>query len=162
MAEIDTNTNAFTVEGLKRLQDELAERKTVKAAEISERLKEARAQGDLSENSEYDDAKEAQAKNESRVMELEEILKNARVIEEDEISKTKVSLGSVVTLRDEESSEESVYSLVNPNEEDIFMNLISAESPVGQAILGKKKGQIVTVSTPVGNLKYKIIKIGKS
>lgn len=161
MAEVDTNTNAFTVEGLKRLQDELAERKTIKAAEISERLKEARAQGDLSENSEYDDAKEAQAKNEARVLELEEILKNARVIEEDEISKTKVSLGSVVTLRDEESAEEAVYSIVNPNEEDIFMNLISTESPVGQAIMGKKKGQIVTVSTPIGNLKYKIVKIGK-
>jgi len=81
---VELEKNAFTVEGLKRLQDELAERKTMKSAEISERLKEARAQGDLSENSEYDDAKEAQAKNETRIMELEDILKNARVIDEDE------------------------------------------------------------------------------
>ena len=88
MIENEMEKNAFTEEGLKRLQDELADRKTIKAAEISERLKDARAQGDLSENSEYDDAKEAQAKNESRIMELEDILKNARVIDEDEISKT--------------------------------------------------------------------------
>lgn len=157
----DQEKNAFTVEGLKRLQDELADRKTAKSAEISERLQEARAQGDLSENSEFDDAKEAQAKNEARILELEEILKDARVIDEDEISKTKVSLGSGVILRDEETGEEESYSLVNPNEEDIFMNLISTESPVGQAILGKKKGQIVDVSTPSGVLKYKVVKIGK-
>lgn len=158
---VELEKNAFTVEGLKRLQDELADRKTVKSAEISERLKEARAQGDLSENSEYDDAKDAQAKNESRILELEDMLKNARVLDEEEISKTKVSLGSLVTLRDEETKEEADYSLVNSNEGDIFMKRISTESPVGQTILGKKKGQIVEVSTPSGTLKYKIIKIGK-
>lgn len=158
---VELEKNAFTVEGLKRLQDELADRKTVRSAEISERLKEARAQGDLSENSEYDDAKEAQAKNESRIMELEDMLKNARVIDEEEISKTKVSLGSLVTLRDEETKEEVDYSLVNASEGDIFMNRISTESPVGQTILGKKKGQIVEVATPMGTLKYKIVKIGK-
>ncbi|MDD3959547.1 MAG: transcription elongation factor GreA [Clostridiaceae bacterium] len=157
----ENEKNAFTVEGLKRLQDELAERKTVKAAEISERLKDARGQGDLTENSEYDDAKEAQAKNEARIMELEEILKNARVIDEEEISKTKVTLGSLVTLRDEETKEETQYSLVNPNEGDIFMNRISSDSPVGQAIHGKKKGQIVDVQTTKGTYKYKIVKIGK-
>ncbi len=157
----ENELNAFTVEGLKRLQDELAERKTVKAAEISERLKDARGQGDLTENSEYDDAKEAQAKNETRIMELEEILKNARVIDEEEISKTKVSLGSLVNLRDEQTKEETQYSLVNPNEGDIFMNRISSDSPVGQAILGKKKGQIVDVQTTSGTFKYKITKIGK-
>ena len=159
MSEIENN--AFTVEGLKRLQDGLAERKTVKAAEISERLKDARGQGDLTENSEYDDAKEAQAKNEARIMELEEILKNARVIDEEEISKTKVSLGSIVTIRDEETKEETQYSIVNPNEGDIFMNRISSDSPVGQAILGKKKGHIADVQTTSGTFKYKIVKIGK-
>jgi transcription elongation factor GreA len=158
---VELEKNAFTVEGLKRLQDELADRKTVKSAEISERLKDARGQGDLSENSEYDDAKEAQAKNESRILELEDILKNARVIDEDEISKTKVTLGSFVTLRDEETKDEAQYSLVNANEGDIFMNRISSESPVGQAILGKKKGQIVDVQTTSGTFKYKIVKIGK-
>ncbi len=159
MPEIEKN--AFTVEGLKRLQDELAERKTTKSAEISERLKDARAQGDLSENSEYDDAKEAQAKNEARIAELEDLLKNARVIDDEEISKTKVTLGSFVFLRDEETKEEAEYSLVNANEEDIFQNRISQESPVGKEIIGKKKGQIVEVSTPRGTLKYKIVKIGK-
>lgn len=94
-------------------------------------------------------------------MELEDMLKNARVLDEDEISKTKVSLGSLVTLRDEETKEEADYSLVNASEGDIFMNRISTESPVGQTILGKKKGQIVEVATPVGTLKYKIVKIGK-
>ena len=151
----------MTVEGLKRLQDELAERKTTKSAEISERLKDARAQGDLSENSEYDDAKEAQAKNEARIAELEDLLKNARVIDDEEISKTKVTLGSFVFLRDEETKEEAEYSLVNANEEDIFQNRISQESPVGKEIIGKKKGQIVEVSTPRGTLKYKIVKLGK-
>ena len=159
MPEIEKN--AFTVEGLKRLQDELAERKTTKSAEISERLKDARAQGDLSENSEYDDAKEAQAKNEARIAELEDLLKNARVIDDEEISKTKVTLGSFVFLRDEVTKEEAEYSLVNANEEDIFQNRISQESPVGKEIIGKKKGQIVEVSTPRGTLKYKIVKIGK-
>ncbi|MFA5727206.1 MAG: transcription elongation factor GreA, partial [Saccharofermentanaceae bacterium] len=94
----DEEKNIYTVEGLKRLQDELAERKTVTAAEISERLNEARAQGDLSENSEYDDAKEAQAKNEARIQELVALLKNATVLDEDDLSTTKVSLGSTIVL----------------------------------------------------------------
>ena len=160
MAE-NVEKNVYTAEGLKRLQDELAERKTTIAAEISERLKEARAQGDLSENSEYDEAKDAQAKNESRIQELIALLKNAEVLADDEISKTKVSLGSTVVIRDEETKEETTYSLVNANEEDIFSNRISVDSPVGQAIKDKKKGQVVEVTTPVGSFKYKIIKIGK-
>jgi len=160
MADIE-KTTAFTVEGLKRLQDELGERKTVISAEISERLKEARAQGDLSENSEYDDAKEAQAKNEARILELEDILKDAVVIDEAEISKTQVSLGSVVLLRDEETKEEVKYSLVNANEGDIFQQRISTDSPVGKAIMGKKKGQVVEVQTVAGTFKYKILKIGR-
>ena len=115
----------FTVEGMKRLQDELEERKTVISGQIAEQLKEARAQGDLSENSEYDEAKDAQAKNEARIMEIEEILKNAEVIDESEISKTKISLGSKVTLRDEETKEEIQYEIVNAKDADIFSNRIS-------------------------------------
>lgn len=153
--------NVYTVEGLKRLQDELADRKTVKSAEIAERLNEARAQGDLSENSEYDDAKEAQAKNESRIQELVALLKNATVLDDDDLSTNKVSLGSTVTLRDEETKEEETYNLVNANEEDIFNFRISIDSPVGQAVIGKKKGQVVEVQTPAGSYKYKVIKIGK-
>ncbi|MBQ0012097.1 MAG: transcription elongation factor GreA [Clostridiales bacterium] len=150
----------FTVEGMKRLQDELEERKTVISGQIAEQLKEARAQGDLSENSEYDEAKDAQAKNEARIMEIEEILKNAEVIDDSEISKTKISLGSKVTLRDEETKEEIQYELVNAKDADIFSNRISQDSPVGKAIMGKKKGQVIEVTTVAGAFKYKITKIG--
>ena len=151
----------FTVEGMKRLQDELEERKTVISGQIAEQLKEARAQGDLSENSEYDEAKDAQAKNEARIMEIEEILKKAEVIDDSEISKTKISLGSKVTLRDEETKEEIQYELVNATDADIFSNRISQDSPVGKAIIGKKKGQVIEVQTVAGVFKYKIIKIGE-
>ncbi len=157
----DENKNVYTAEGFQRLQDELSDRKTRVTAEITQRLAEARAQGDLSENSEYDDAKDAQAKNEQRIKEIEALLKDAVVLGDDEISKTKVSLGSTVTLRDEETKEELVYSLVNENEEDIFNNRLSIKSPVGAAIEGKKKGQVIEVTTGVGAFKYKIIKIGK-
>ena len=150
----------FTVEGMKRLQDELEERKTVISGQIAEQLKEARAQGDLSENSEYDEAKDAQAKNEARIMEIEEILKNAEVIDTSELSKTKISLGSKVTLRDEETKEEIQYELVNAKDADIFSNRISQDSPVGKAIMGKKKGQVVEITTVAGSFKYKITKIG--
>ncbi|MDD2375802.1 MAG: transcription elongation factor GreA [Eubacteriales bacterium] len=151
----------LTHDGLNKLHEELNNRKTVVAAEIAERLKEARALGDLSENSEYDDAKEAQAQNEVRIMEIEGILKNSRVIDDDEISKTKVSIGSQIVLRDEGTGEDMTYILVGTKEEDIFTNRISSESPVGAAIIGKKKGQTVEVHTPVGTLSYKIVKIGK-
>ena len=153
--------NKFTRAGFDELQEELSNRKTTIKAEIAARIEEARAQGDLSENSEYDEAKDAQAKNESRIQELIALLKNAEVLADDEISKTKVSLGSTVVIRDEETKEETTYSLVNANEEDIFSNRISVDSPVGQAIKDKKKGQVVEVTTPAGSFKYKIIKIGK-
>jgi transcription elongation factor GreA len=151
----------MTYEGIKKLQDELENRKTMIAADIAERLKEARALGDLSENSEYDDAKNAQAENEVRIMEIEATLKNAKVIDEDDISKTKVTLGALVKIRDEETREEIDYMLVGNKEEDIFNNKISSDSPVGAAIVGKKKGQIVDVRTPVGLLRYRIVKISK-
>ncbi len=151
----------MTYDGIKQLQEELDQRKLTIAANISERLKEARALGDLTENSEYDDAKTAQAENEMRIMEIESILKNARLIDENEISNTQVSLGALVKIRDEETAEEMEYLLVGTKEQDIFRNKISSESPVGAAIFGKKKGQTVDVSTPMGILRYKIIKISK-
>ncbi len=157
----EENSKVFTSEGFQRLQDELSYLKTTKTAEITERLAEARAQGDLSENSEYDDAKEAQAKNEARIKEIESLLRDAVVLSDDDISKTNVSLGSTVLLRDEETKEEVEYSIVNANEEDIFENRLSVDSPVGKAIVGKKKGATVTVTTPAGAFKYKIVKIGK-
>lgn len=150
----------FTLEGINRLKDELEKRKTEDRSEIAERIKVALSFGDLSENSEYDEAKLAQAMNESRIAELENLLKNARLIEEEDISKTKVALGGKVTLQDMQTNEKTEYLLVSSKEEDIFENKISTDSPVGAAIVGKKKGQIVNVTAPTGILKYKIIKIG--
>lgn len=153
--------NKFTRAGYEELQEELSNRKTVIKAEIGARIEEARAQGDLSENSEYDDAREAQAKNEARIHEIEELLKNAEVSDDDEVLKTVVSFGSTVTLKDLQTKEEEVYTIVGQNEANFFENRISEESPVGAAIMGKKKGNTVEVVTPAGNLKYKIVKIGK-
>lgn len=151
----------MTYEGIKRLQDELEHRKTVVAAEIAERLKEARSLGDLSENSEYDDAKNEQAENEMKIMDIEATLKNSRVIDEDEIDKSKVTLGAKVRIRDEETREEIDYILVGNKEEDIFSNRISSDSPLGAAISGKKRNQVVDVQTPMGVLRYKIMKISR-
>lgn len=151
----------LTSEGIRELQDELEVRKTQTAIEIAERLKEARAQGDLSENSEYDDAKEAQSENEMRIAEIEIILKNAKVIEKSNILKNKVSLGQVVEILDVETDEVEEFTLVSPHEEDIMKNKMSSESPLGKAIMGHKKNDVVKVKTPVGVLEYKILKIGK-
>ena len=151
----------LTEDGYNKLVEKLNYLKSVRRIEVAERLKAAIALGDLSENSEYDDAKEAQAKNEARIKEIEALLKDAVVLSDDDISKTNVSLGSTVTLRDEETKEETEYSIVNANEEDIFENRLSVDSPVGKAIIGKKKGASVTVTTPAGAFKYKIVKIGK-
>lgn len=150
----------MTQDGFNRLQEELEHRKLVVRAEVAERIKTALSFGDLSENSEYDDAKQEQGENESRIMELEQMLKHVRVIEDDEISKSKITLGSTFTLREEASGEEQAYTIVSPQEEDIFENRISSESPVGQAVIGKKRGQIIQVKTPKGQLKYKVVKIG--
>jgi transcription elongation factor GreA len=151
----------MTVEGIRKLQEELELRKIDRRTEIAERIRQARSFGDLSENSEYDDAKNAQAENEARIMELETVLKNARAIEDDDISKTRVTVGSVVTIRNEEFKEEETYTLVGPKEEDILSGKLSSESPVGNAIMGKKKGTAVEVKTPMGTLKYKVVKIAK-
>ncbi len=151
----------MTVEGIRKLQEELENRKIDRRTEIAERIRQARSFGDLSENSEYDDAKNSQAENEARIMELENVLKNAKAIEDDDISKTRVTVGSIVTLRNDEFKEEETYTLVGPKEEDILSDKLSSESPVGNAIMGKKKGASVEVKTPMGTLKYKIVKIAK-
>lgn len=149
----------LTLSGVNRLKDELDHRKVNLRTDIAERIKVALSFGDLSENSEYDDAKQAQAENEARILEIEGILKNARVIDDEDISKTNVTIGCMVTLLDSESGETSVYTVVSPKEEDILDFKISTESPVGSAIMGKKKNQIAQVKTPRGILKYKIMKI---
>ncbi|NLA81697.1 MAG: transcription elongation factor GreA [Clostridiaceae bacterium] len=146
---------------IREYQEELEDRKTRVAAEIAERLKEARAHGDITENSEFDDAKQAYADNDLRIMEIEEILKNAKVIDEKDISKTRVTLGGRVLLRHEESGMEREYMIVSAKEEDILIGKLSSESPVGQAILGKRKGDQVEVKTPTGILTYTVIRISK-
>lgn len=156
-----TKVYEMTYDGIRKLEDELEMRKVEMRSEIAERIKQALSFGDISENSEYDDAKNAQGENEARIMEIESILKHAKVIEDDEISKTKVKIGAVVKLKDEETGEEDEYTLVSSKEADLFENKISTESPVGSAILGKSKGQTVDVRTPAGTLKYKIVKISK-
>ena len=155
-----TKETILTAEGLEKLKDELAQRKGVIREEIVERLKEARAQGDLSENSEYDQAKEDQGKNEGRIIELEQMIKTATIID-DSASKDAgvVSLGSTVILEDMETGEQETYTIVGTTEADPFANRISNESPVGAAILSKNVHSTVIVKTPAGELSYKIIEI---
>ena len=155
-----TKETQITAEGLKRLEEELAQRKGPIREEIVERLKEARAQGDLSENSEYDQAKEDQGKNESRIVELEQMIKTAVIIDTSASSKEgKVSLGCTVVLKDMETDEEETYTLVGTTEADPFDNKISNESPVGKAVIGKKIGDVVVAVTPAGELSYKILEV---
>lgn len=151
----------MTYEGIRKLEEELETRKVETRSEIAERIKQALSFGDISENSEYDDAKNAQGENEARIGEIEAILKNSKIIDEDEISKTKVTIGAKIKIRDEETGEEEEYTLVSAKEANIFENKISTDSPIGISIVGKRKGQVVDVKTPIGTLKYKIVKISK-
>ena len=155
-----TKETQITAEGLKRLEEELAQRKGAIREEIVERLKEARAQGDLSENSEYDQAKEDQGKNESRIVELELMIKTAVIIDTSSSGKEGiVSLGCTVILKDVETGEEETYTVVGTTEADPFNNKISNESPVGTAILGKKVHDVVVANTPAGELSYEILEV---
>ena len=150
----------LTAEGLRKLEDELNTLRTVRRQEVAERLKVAISYGDISENSEYDDAKSEQAFIEGRILELEQMINTATIID-DSASKKKgiVSLGSTVIVKDLETGDEDEYTIVGTTEADPFANRISNESPVGAAILGQKVNTVVQVNTPVGELAYKIIKI---
>ena len=155
-----TKETQITAEGLRKLEEELAQRKGPIREEIVERLKEARAQGDLSENSEYDQAKEDQGKNESRSVELELMIKTAVIIDTSSSGKEGiVSLGCTVILKDVETGEEETYTVVGTTEADPFNNKISNESPVGTAILGKKVHDVVVANTPAGELSYEILEV---
>jgi len=149
----------LTYEGLKELEDELKGLKTVKRKEIAEKIKEARGQGDLSENAEYDAAKDEQAKVEARIVILEKMLRNAVVIDEDDIDKDVVSIGSKVTLFDEEFKEEITYLIVGSAESNPTAGKISDESPLGTALLGREANDEVEFETPDGVAKYKILGI---
>lgn len=149
----------LTYEGLQNLEKELQELKTVRRKEVAEKIKEARGQGDLSENAEYDAAKEEQAEIETRIVELEKILRNAQVIDEEEVNVDVINLGCKVKIHDLEFDEELDYAIVGSTETDPTEGKISNESPVGAALIGHKIGDTVEVEVPEGKLKFKILDI---
>ena len=149
----------LTQEGYNKLEEELEYLKTVKRKEITEKIKVALGYGDLSENSEYDEAKNDQAFTEGRIIQLENMLKNAVVVDESEIPKDKVSVGSIVKVMDYEFDEEVEYTIVGSAEADPMNFKISNESPVGSALLGKKVGDVVEVAVPSGVSKFEVLEI---
>ena len=151
----------LTREGLEQLEQELENLRSVKRTEVKERLKEAIALGDLSENSEYDDAKNEQAFMEGRILELEKMIRNAKVIEDGAHVEGVVSVGSLVKVKDIEFDEINEYRLVGTVEADPMNNRISNESPVGRALLGHKAGEIIDVEAPAGVIKLDILEISK-
>lgn len=151
----------MTVEGLKKIEDELEHLKTVRRKEVAEKIKAALAFGDISENSEYDEAKNDQADLEKRIMKLEGLLSNAKLIDESEIKTDEVSIGSIVHVKDLEFDEIMEYTIVGATEADPYENKISNESPVGKALIGKKVGEVIEVQVPDGFAKFEIEKIGR-
>ena len=154
--------NLLTYKGLKELENELQELKVVKRKEVAQKIKEARDQGDVSENAEYDAAKDEQRDIEARIEELEKILKNAEVIDEDEVDLDKINVGCTVSLYDVEFDEKVTYQIVGSTEADILNNKISNESPIGKALIGSKIGQTVDVEGPDGTCQFKILEINRS
>ena len=151
----------MTYDGLKKMEQELENLKTVLRKEVAEKIKEARGQGDLSENAEYDAAKEEQGEIESRIVQLENLLRNAEVIDEDVLKMDVVNLGSKVTVLDVEFDEEMEYTIVGSTEADPMNGRISNESPLGMALLGQKVGATVMADTPDGEVAFKILNIQK-
>lgn len=151
--------NILTLSGLKELEEELQHLKVVKRKEVAEKIKEARAQGDLSENAEYDAAKDEQSDMEKRIEEIEKILKNAEVIDEDEVDLNKVSIGCTVTLKDLDFDEEVTYKIVGSTEANILKGKISNECPVGIALIGSAIGDTVEVEGIDEKSHYKVLAI---
>lgn len=149
----------LTYAGLKQYEDELQNLKVVKRKEVAQKIKEAREQGDLSENAEYDAAKDEQRDIELRIDELEKLLKNAEVVVEDEIDTDKINIGCKVKLLDVEYNEEMEFNIVGSTEANSLQNKISNESPVGRALLGKGVGDVVDVETQAGVIQYKVLEI---
>lgn len=149
----------LTEEGLKRLEDELDELKSVRRKEVAEKIKQALSFGDISENSEYDQAKNEQAQLEERIAKLETMLRNARIIDEDDITTDVVGIGSKVLVKDLEYNEDMEFIIVGSAEADPYNGKISNESPVGSALLGCKSGDTVEVVVPDGKIEYQIVNI---
>ncbi len=157
----ETKKIVMTYEGVKALEEELEDLKVNRRKEIAQKIKEAREQGDLSENAEYDAAKEEQREIELRIEEIEKILKNVEVVDEDDASKDKVTIGCTVRIYDIEFEEEMEYRIVGSKEADIMNNKISNESPVGHALIGARIGDEVTAETNAGEVKLKVLDIRK-
>lgn len=158
----ETKKNILTFAGLKALEDELFDLKVNKRKEVAQKIKEAREQGDLSENAEYDAAKDEQRDIETRIEELEKLLKNVEVVDEDEVDLESVCIGCQVRVYDAEFDEEIEYMIVGSTEADSLNNKISNESPVGAALLGRKVGESVEVETQAGILLFKILEIQRA
>ena len=156
---VEAKKHILTSQGMQALEDELQDLKVVKRKEIAQKIKEAREQGDLSENAEYDAAKDEQRDIETQIAELEEILKNAEVVQDNNTDKDAIKMESVVKLHDVEYDEDIEYVIVGSSEADSLNNKISNESPLGAAMLGKKVGDTVKVEAPAGVIEYKIISV---
>ena len=159
---MEEKKNLLTYAGLKKLEDELHDLKVVIRKEVAEKIKEAREQGDLSENAEYDAAKDEQRDIEARIEEIEKILKNAEVVVEDEVDDGKISVGCKVQVLDMEYDEEMEFQLVGSTEANSLQGKISNESPVGKALIGAKQGDVVDVEMGDSVMQYKVLKIEKN
>ena len=142
--------------GLKAMQEELEYLKTVRRKELAEEIKEARSHGDLSENSEYDEAKNTQGLVENRITELEQMIKNAVIIDETEDSEGKISLGCTIKVEDMETGDEELYAIVGSQEADVMARAVSEDSPFGKALMGTKAGDEITVEAPRGVIRYRV------
>ena len=160
MAEM--KKNILTYEGLKALEDELHDLKVNRRREVAQKIKEAREQGDLSENAEYDAAKEEQRDIELRIEEIDKILKNAEVVVDEDIDSSVINVGFTVKIKDLEFNEEMEYKIVGSTEANSLQGKISNESPVGKALIGAQKGDTVEVETPAGMIKYMILDFHKN
>jgi len=161
MSEVSKH-NSITAEGLKALQERLDYLKNTGRAQIAEQIAVARSFGDLSENAEYDAARNDQAKLEGEILELEATIRNAVVVADDEITGDKVNLGTTVRIYDEGEKCEEEYRVVGPSEADPMNNIISTDSPLGAALMGKKKGQVAVVEAPDGEIRIKILSIART
>ena len=152
----------YTKQGYQDLVDELKYLKLTRREEIKEQIAVARGFGDLSENAEYDEARNEQAKVEARIQELESLIENAEIIDESTMDVRSISLGSLVKLLDEDFDEEITYSIVGSNQADPLENKISDQSPIGRALMGKKAGESVTVIAPAGELHFKVLEVTRA
>jgi len=151
----------LTREGYNKLKEEYEQMVSVERKAVADRIKEARAFGDISENAEYDAAKNEQAELEEKIARYEQMLKNVRIIDEGRVSRSKINVGSRVEVKDTASGKEKVFAIVGTTEADPFNGLISNESAVGAALIGHKTGDVVDIDTPNGKLEYEVVKTGK-